>query len=59
MDKFLTLQLVMMKGSKLKGGKEALIEKVKVDKIGKVDKVDIVSKIQNIDEETIMLLLSL
>lgn len=56
MDKFLTLQLVMMKGSKLKGGKEALIEKVKVDKIGKVD---IVSKIQNIDEETIMLLLSL
>jgi hypothetical protein len=49
----------MMKGSKLKGGKEALIEKVKVDKIGKVGKVDIVSKIQNIDEETIMLLLSL
>lgn len=56
MDKFLTLQLVMMKRLKLKEEKEDLTKR---SKINTDDKSNIVSKIQNIDEETIMLLLSL
>jgi hypothetical protein len=53
MDKFLTLQLGMMKGSKLKIDK---VSKIKIDEVSKIDKG---SKIQTIDEETIMLLLTL
>jgi hypothetical protein len=54
MDKFLILQLAMMKGSKIK------IDKVsKIQPIEQVSKIDKGSKIQTIDEETIMLLLTL
>jgi len=63
MDKFLTLQLMMMKGSKLKVEKVSKIQNIdeveEVSKIKKIDKVEEVSKIKSIDEETIMLLLSL